>query len=189
MLEADIKCMSYMNCVESGQPSDDVHVAALSYSTARNRLTTNVIREQSREWLAMIDRKSDREIWKKNDWNGSHNRTEPADPPSNDEVALHFEELYSSPVGDSVEEIVSLNTDVNIPILDNAISEDKIVRATQLMKKCVFDFAPYVLKSLISSIMPNLADLSCAHEYVVLCAIPCYVGHSCTKCNTKERQS
>jgi hypothetical protein len=77
------------------------------------------------------------EIWKKIDWNGSYNLFTASCPPPIGEMALPFEELYTASDGDSVEDIVPLKTDVNIPILDNTITENEIVCATKQMKKVI----------------------------------------------------
>jgi hypothetical protein len=53
-----------------------------------------------------------REIWKSIDWSGSYNLFTAGCPPPIDEIALHFEELYTALDGDSVEDIVSLKNGI-----------------------------------------------------------------------------
>ena len=55
--------------------------------------------------------------------------------PSNDELALHFEKLYSCDDDDEANKIAELVIDAYVPTLDDPISQEEVDNAINEMKK------------------------------------------------------
>lgn len=87
------------------------------------------------KWNASIDGINSKDFWNSVDWKGNTLKRETVRP-SNDELALHFEKLYSSELA----KIEDLSTDTYDQILDDPITKVEMDDAAKEMKKGGFDY-------------------------------------------------
>ena len=83
------------------------------------------------------------------DWKGNYARSKPSEHPSVEEFKDFFEELYMYKDSKEVEKIRNLQSQVNIPLLDDPFSGAEIEDALSSMKKGGFDYNLPVLAILI----------------------------------------
>ena len=76
--------------------------------------------------------------------------------PSNEELALHFEKLYSCSDKTENSKIEELTTPTYIPSLDDPISKRNVDDAMKEMKKGGYDYSLEILKVLVSTMSPLL---------------------------------
>ena len=101
--------------------------------------------------------------------------------PTNDELALHFEKLYSCDDPDEAAKIEQLQTDSYVPGLDDPITQGEIDGAMKEMKKGGYDYSLNILRILVQFMSPILLLLFNIMFFVsypitlatsLLCALP-----------------
>ena len=75
------------------------------------------------KWTALIKNKNSKDLWDSIDWNGNLSKCETVRP-TDDELALHFEKLYSSDDPNESSKIEELSTDTYDPALDDPITNE-----------------------------------------------------------------
>ena len=101
-----------------------LHIAN-RYAKLRNKITANVLKEEHNRWLNILN-ENKTDLWKRIDWNGKINAPPSKNYPSADTFASHFEDLYKNKDTSEVESIMSLQSDVTIPLLDDPISAREV---------------------------------------------------------------
>ena len=79
--------------------------------------------------------------------------------PSIDEFKIFFEELYTSDDAEEIEKIRKLESQVNIPLLDNPFSEAEVDDALSSMKKGGFDYNLPIIGMLIGCLSNVLLSM------------------------------
>ena len=106
----------------------------------------------------MIDSKSSKDLWKSIDWKGNVSSSAKMKP-SNEELAVHFEKLYSCDNDEESSMINELTTDAYVSALDDPITNEEINSAMNEMKKGGFDYGLNILKILMQLMSPILVLL------------------------------
>ena len=119
-------------------------------------------------------------MWEKIDWKGSLSK-DVGSRPTNDELALHFEKLYSCDDPDEAAKIEQLQTDSYVPGLDDPITQGEIDGAMKEMKKGGYDYNLNILRILVQFMSPIVLLLFNIMFFVsypvtlatsLLCALP-----------------
>ena len=72
-----------------------IHLMRRTKNTrARNNLTSGMCALEHEKWKKLVTDESPKTLWEKIDWKGNLSKSETLRP-TNDELALHFEKLYS----------------------------------------------------------------------------------------------
>ena len=119
----------------------------------------------------MIDSKSSKDLWKSIDWKGNVSSSAKVKP-SNEELAVHFEKLYSCDNDEESSMINKLTTDAYVSALIDPITNEEINRAMDEMKKGGFDYGLNILKILMQLMSPILVLLFNIMFYVEYPATP-----------------
>ncbi len=181
MNDANIRFNEYQNTLVNNLPQDTIREASLRYEVARNKITPLLIEQYHKSWSDMIAGNSDRDIWKRIDWNGKLIRKVPPNPPQIEEMANHFKELYAPSENESLADIAAIQTNIYIPVLDDDITMEEVHKAGTQMKKGGFDFSNKVIGPLMQScgdiiwILMNLifgAYFPICLGMSMLCALP-----------------
>lgn len=151
MSDANNQYEKYISTINNNGTNEEIRMASEQYNTARNRVTPALIDEHHRMWGDQISGDSDRDIWARIDWNGKLNRLPPPNPPTTDELASHFEELYKTPDNETLADIAAIKTDMYIPELDDNIDIEEVKDAGKQMKKGGFDFPKAVIEPLFNT--------------------------------------
>ena len=85
----------------------------------------NTVPFVSNRWKRIFDLNDSRMIWKAIGWNGEPVE-ESSQMPSDNEFKIHFEELLNPP---GIEEAEMIDSEVNIPLLDDTISTEEVTDA------------------------------------------------------------
>ena len=78
-------------------------------------------------------------FWSYVDWKGNFAKKKELTTPSMKEFEVFFEDLYQCQNQTELYDILSLETDVHVPILDDPINETEVNVAFKDMKKSGFD--------------------------------------------------
>ena len=141
------------------------------YTDLRNKITTDVLKEEHNRWLNTLDEhKTD--LWKRIEWDGKLNTPPIKDYPSVDAFASHFEDLYKNKDASVAESIMNLQSDVTIPLLDDPISTREVNESINKMKKGGYDY-PFsinlILKSMFMPILVILMNMLFYISYPIQC--------------------
>ena len=110
------------------------------YNNLRNKLTVQVLKEDHSRWVDVLNQNTSSELWDRIDWNGKLNAPPSTNFPPPEIFAAHFEELYKETDDKECENIMSLQSDVTIPLLDDPITESEVEDAIDDIKKGGYDF-------------------------------------------------
>ena len=138
-----------------GESSDSSDDAMKKYQTARNSVSSSMHNIEHTKWNTLIDSKNSKDLWDSIDWKGNLSKRETVRP-TDDELALHFEKLYSSDDPQESAKIEELSTDTYDPALDDPITKEEMDAAAKEMKKGGFDYNLEVLKLLVLMMSPLL---------------------------------
>ena len=98
---------------------------------------------------------SPKTLWEKIEWKGNLSKSETLRP-TNDELALHFEKLYSSDDKEELDRITDLATDTYVPTLDDPICQEEVEGAMSEMKKGGYNYQLGMLKVIVRMMAPLL---------------------------------
>ena len=138
-----------------GQSADDPEAAYRKYQAARNCITSDMYSKEHRKWKNLLKNDNPKALWQHIDWKGNLSKSEIVRP-TNDELALHFEKLYSCSDQEESAKIEQLSTDTYIPALDDPITMNNVNAAMKEMKKGGYDYSIEILKVLVSTVSPLL---------------------------------
>ena len=178
---ANAAFQNYSNAIENNLPTHTQEQLAYTYETARNKITPEMLKCHHDDWKKKIEKSDDKEIWKKIDWNGKLKKQPPPDPPEIDDLKKHFEEPYSKPDDENVEELEQLKSDVYIPELDDPINQQEVMEAGKQMKKGGYDLPNKVVSPMLNTCLDVIHFLmnlifSFHHPMLLgislLCALP-----------------
>ena len=93
MEEANLEFDNYQNSL-AGNSTDTPDEAYEKYQRPRNNLTSGMCALEHEKWKKLVTDESPKTLWEKIDWKGNLSKSETLRP-TNDELALHFEKLYS----------------------------------------------------------------------------------------------
>ena len=156
MERANLEFNNYLKCLD-GQSNETLETAFSRYQIARNAVTADMLRRDHERWRNTMN-DSDTKIWQTIDWKGNMVR-EKKEQPEIEDLALHFEKLYSLNNIDTDEhhkEIDELETNVYVPQLDNPISKEELDNAVNGIKKGGYDYNVNVIKVLCRLMYPIL---------------------------------
>ena len=125
------------------------------YQKARNKVTSGMCAIEHDKWKKLVTEESPKAVWEKIDWKGNFSKSEMVKP-TNDELALHFEKLYSCDDEEEAEKIAELSTDAYVPTLDDPICQGEIDGAIGEMKKGGYDYQLSILKVVARMMAPLL---------------------------------
>ena len=126
---------------------------------ARKALNSHAISEETRKWSNVIKESDSKSFWTYVNWKVNVGKKRNTTAPTLNEFEIFFQELYKCNNNAELLEIMNIQSDVNIPILDSSISEDKIKVAFKTMKKSGYDNSIPVLKALVASFSLLLATI------------------------------
>jgi hypothetical protein len=138
-----------------GESHDSIEEAQEKYQLARNSVSSSMHKIEHEKWTAVVNSKNAKDMWDRIDWKGNLSKCESMRP-TEDELALHFEKLYSSDDPDEAAKIEQLSTDTYVPTLDDPISTEEMDVAMKEMKKGGYDYSLNILRILVSKMSPLL---------------------------------
>lgn len=138
-----------------GESTDSTEEAWRKYQLSRNSVSRSMQNIEHRKWTSFISNKNTKELWNSIDWKGNLSKCETVRP-TDDELALHFEKLYSTNDPDEAAKIEELFTNTHDPTLDVPITEGEIAAAIKEMKKGGYDYNLDILKVLVQIMSPLL---------------------------------
>ena len=138
-----------------GESADTTEEALSKYQNARNRITSSMHNTEHNKWNSLIDNNNPKKLWDSIDWKGNMSKSEIVKP-SDDELALHFETLYSSNDPDEAAKIEELSTNTYNQALDDAITQEEMNSAMKEMKKGGYDYGLDILKLIVRVMSPLL---------------------------------
>ena len=121
------------------------------YIVKRKAINTDIIKDESRKWNDYMKDNDSKKFWSLVDWKGNFGLKKNTISPTMNEFEVFFKDLYDCPDKNEVAEIMSLESNVDVPILDNPITENEMNEAFNTMKKSGYDFSLSVLKTLVYS--------------------------------------
>lgn len=136
------------------------------YNSLRNKLTVEVLKDDHSRWVDVLNGNSSSELWERIDWNGKLNAPPSTNFPPPEIFAAHFEDLYKATDDKECENIMSLQSDVTIPLLDDPITQSEVEDALDDMKKGGYDFPLPVVHILRKLFLPVLVLLMNVMFYV-----------------------
>ena len=138
-----------------GESVDSVEEAWKKYQLSRKSVTSSMHDVEHNKWTSFIESKNAKDLWESIDWKGNLSRSQTVRP-TDDELALHFEKLYSTDDPEESSKIEELTTDTYIPALDDPISMEEVDTAAKEMKKGGYDYNLDILKVLVQVMSPLL---------------------------------
>ena len=113
-----------------------------------------MLRREHERWKDVMH-ESDAKVWQKIDWKGNMSK-EKKQQPEIEELALHFEKLYSLNDNEQDKNIYELETNVFDPQLDNPITKEELDTVVNGLKKGGYDYSVNVIKVLRRVMYPIL---------------------------------
>lgn len=152
MDDANAAFDEYMRALSDPSVSADVLNGKLeTYKSSRRSLTANVLRNEAKKWDDVMKENDTKRFWSYVDWKGNFSKKKELTTPSMKEFEVFFEDLYQCQNQSELYDILSLETDVHVPILDDPINETEVNVAFKDMKKSGFDYGLPVLAALVGS--------------------------------------
>ena len=138
-----------------GESIDSTEDAWRKYQLSRNSVSSSMQNIEHKKWTSFVESKNAKELWDSIDWKGNLSKCQTVRP-TDDELALHFEKLYSTDDPDETAKIEELSTDTYDPTLDDPITLEEIDTAAKEMKKGGYDYPLDILKVLVLIMSPLL---------------------------------
>ena len=153
MANANDKFNDYRESLKHGV-EEEITDALNTYYQARKRLHGTVLNAEHNRWTAAIVGNDSKKLWSMIDWDGNMvNKPLTTQPPISC-MKDHFEELYTPEDPLELVKIQDLYTNVNIPILDNPITEAELIDTMKDCKKGGYDYCLPVLNILTKHLLP-----------------------------------
>ena len=135
--------------------TEDINVALQQYKICRKSLSHNVIVTETEKWNKFATCHDSKQLWKQIDWKGNVTG-KPLKHPMLDDLANHYETLYSRDNQDEPLQISNLTTKVYLPVLDDPISYNDVEEAMKNMKKGGYDYKLPILNMLTTIFLPMI---------------------------------
>ena len=153
MANANDKFNAYRESLKHGV-EEEITDALNTYYQARKRLHGTVLNAEHKRWTAAIVGNDSKKLWSMINWDGNMvNKPLTTQPPISC-IKDHFEELYTPEDPLELVKIQDLYTNVNIPILDNPITEAELIDTMKDCKKGGYDYCLPVLNILTKHLLP-----------------------------------
>ena len=133
MERANLEFENYQKSLK-GESIDSSSDALKKYQSARNNVSSSMHKTEHSKWTKLIQNKNSKDLWNSIDWNGNLSKCETVQP-TDDELALHFEKLYSSDDPNETSKIEELSTDNYVRALDDPLTMEELDAAAKEMKK------------------------------------------------------
>ena len=178
MEKANSAFESYQDSLEDNSAKSPEE-AYQEYQHARNGITGEMHKSEFEKWDHLVKSES-KTLWENIDWKGNLSK-DVGNRPTNDELALHFEKLYTCDDPAEAANIEQLQTDNYVPELDDPITQSEIDSAMKEMKKGGYDYSLNILRILVKFMSPILLLLFNIMFFVsypailatsLLCALP-----------------
>ena len=118
-------------------------------------LTSRVIANEFKRWNSVVKHNDSKQLWKQINWNGTMENATKCYPDLYS-MKNHFEKIYTADNPEEMKLINELNSNVNIPQLDDPITESDIDIALNSCKKGGFEYMLPVLHILRRNMLPLL---------------------------------
>ena len=105
------------------------------YITARKSVTHEMMNLDMHKWDDILRLNDTKTFWQYVDWKGNCKGRKVLNSPSIEEFEIFFEEFYKCDNQRELYDIMEIESDVNIPVLDEPINENGINVAWRIMKK------------------------------------------------------
>ena len=102
------------------------------------------------KWTDVLRNNDAKAFWKLVDWKGSMKHKKTLNSPTMEQFEVFFEDLYKCSNQRELYDIMEINTDTEVPGLDQPINEDEIKTALKDMKKPGFDYDLSILSILMT---------------------------------------
>ena len=139
----------------SGESNDSVEEAWKKYQLSRNSVSSSMQHSEHRKWTTFVNNRNAKDLWDSINWKGNLSKCETVRP-TDDELALHFEKLYSTDDPDESAKIQQLSTNTYDAQLDDPITLEEIDTADREMKRGGYDYSLDILKVLVRFMSPLL---------------------------------
>ena len=154
LFEQYVKTLSDNSATE-----EDINTALMCYISARKSITVAVIKADESKWSDALKSADSKAFWKLVDWKGNLNKKKASVSPTIQEFEVFFQNLYSCDNNDELLEILQIESDVNVPILDEPITEEEVKTAWRSMKKSGYDYNMQILTLLVTFFSLMLTNL------------------------------
>lgn len=132
--------------IDSTSSEQQKSEAFRNFNVARSKVNSEVLNYEYKTWNELLRNNDSSELWKKINWNGSLIKVKPLNPPHINIITYHYEKLYSCNL--DIINLLSISTNIYIPILDDDFTLLEIENAAINMKKDNADFKKDMIKLL-----------------------------------------
>ena len=150
---------AYLRTLEEDVTEVVIQEALERYKTARKAITAGILKMDAKYWDDVIKVNDSKRFWSYVDWKGNLKHKKNLKSPSLQEFEVFFEHLYKCDNQYELRDIMSLESNVNIPVLDDPIHENEVHNAVKSMKKSGFDYNLPILTILITSFMSLMLNI------------------------------
>ena len=134
---------------------ENTYAALCNYKLCRKSLTQDVIITETEKWSIFASCNNSKKLWNQIDWKGNTS-SKPLKHPMLDDLANHYQTLYSREDPEEPLHISNLTSDIYIPVLDDPISQSDIKDAMKTMKKGGYDYKLPILTLLTTIFLPMI---------------------------------
>ena len=135
---------------DNNASEDDIQGSLDRYMLARKRITQEIMKLDAQKWNDVLKSNDAKTFWQYVDWKGNLKGKRTLISPAIQQFEVFFEDLYKCNNQRELYEIMKIESDVNIPILDDPISENEIKIVWRSMKKPGFDYNLPILSILVT---------------------------------------
>ena len=148
---------TYLSEVSDGDPNATNTLN--TYLQERKGISVEAIRNEALFWNGVIDENDAKRFWSTVDWKNNNRKRKNRESPSMEEFESFFEDLYKCEDSNDMIEIEKLESDINIPILDDPISKPEMETAFKDIKKAGYDYNLPVIGILMSNFSVTLLTM------------------------------
>lgn len=156
MEKANTAFEKYQNDLhDNSKTINDIETSLKQYKICRKALTNEMFEIETDKWNKLVNNTNSKKLWDQIDWKGSTSGNTQKHPML-DDIANHYQDLYSRDDPTEPQKITNLSSNTYIPILDDPISQSDISNALKDMKKGGYDYKLPVMQILASTFLPIL---------------------------------
>ena len=151
MKECDVLFQEYLTALKNNRENDNqIRELYESYQIKRKQLNRELFQQATQKYKTIIESNDSKKLWNLINWSGDIKKSKPHNHPPIEELSEHFSNLYEPINGDG--DLQSLESNVYIPLTDDAITPAELDKACKHMKKGGYDFPIICLTLLMATL-------------------------------------
>ena len=116
----------YLKSLSNSDAEDETQILLERYIVERKKITKEAMKRDNDKWTEVCKNNDAKAFWKLVDWKGNMKRKKTLNSPSMKQFEIFFEDLYKCKNQRELQDIMELETDIEVPALDNPIGEEEI---------------------------------------------------------------